>query len=132
DTGLLKTWPAAGPPLVWKSTQIGTGFSSVCHFGNRVFTTGDMEGKCHLVALNVPDGKLAWKLSIGATFSEQQGRAGPRSTPATDGTVVVAIAPTGEIVCVRVADGSLVWQKKMTEFGASQPGFGFVESPLID
>jgi outer membrane protein assembly factor BamB len=132
DTGLLKQWPTSGPPLAWKSTAIGVGFSSVCHSGKSVFTLGEMDGKCNLVALNVADGKLAWKLPIGAPFTEAQGGTGPRSTPATDGTVVVAIAPTGEIVCVRVADGRIVWQKNMKSLGANMPGFGFVESPFID
>jgi outer membrane protein assembly factor BamB len=132
DTGLLKQWPSGGPPLAWKATGIGQGFSSVCVSGNRVFTTGESEGKCNLVALNAADGKILWKLPIGAPFTENQGGTGPRSTPATDGTLVVAIAPTGEIVCARVADGRMVWKKSMTEFGASMSQFGFVESPFLD
>lgn len=132
DTGLLKQWPAGGPALAWKAAGIGVGFSSVCHSGNRVFTLGEMDGKCHLVAISAADGKLAWKLPIGAAFTEAQGGTGPRSTPATDGVVVVALAPAGELVCVRVADGRVVWQKNMRELGGSTPGFGFVESPLLD
>ena len=132
DTGLLAEWPASGPPLAWKASGIGIGFSSVSVAGNRVFTLGEDGGKCHLVALNVADGKVVWKLPCGGTFTEAQGGPGPRSTPATDGTVVVGISPTGEITCARVADGRTVWQKKMQEFGASPPGFGFVESPLLD
>ncbi len=132
DTRLLKQWPSSGPPLAWKATGIGAGFSSVSVSGNRVFTMGEADGKCNLLALNAADGKLLWKLPIAAPFSENQGGTGPRSTPATDGTIVIAIAPTGEIVCARAADGRIVWKKRMTEFGASQPGFGFVESPFID
>jgi len=36
------------------------------------------------------------------------------------------------VTCARVADGRMVWQKNMKNFGASMPGFGFVESPFID
>lgn len=132
DTGLLKQWPSSGPPLAWKATGLGVGFSSVSHSGNRIFTMGEVDGKCHLLALNAADGKFVWKLPIGAAYTEAQGGPGPRSTPATDGTIVIAVAPTGEIVCARVADGRTVWQKNMKEFGASQPGFGFVESPFLD
>jgi outer membrane protein assembly factor BamB len=84
------------------------------------------------VAVNAADGKVLWKLPFGSTFTEAQGGPGPRSTPATDGTIVIAIAPNGEMVCARVADGRTVWQKNMKDFGASMPGFGFVESPLLD
>jgi outer membrane protein assembly factor BamB len=130
--GLLKTWPASGPPLAWKATGVGAGFSSVCAWGKFVFTMGEDGGKCHLVALSAADGKLLWKLPVGNGFTEQQGGQGPRSTPATDGTVVISVSPTGEITCAAVATGRIAWQKKMQEFGASQPGFGFVESPTID
>ena len=132
ETGLLKLWPATGPALAWKASGIGAGFSSVCAWGKFVFTMGEDGGKCHLLALSAADGKVLWKLPVGAGFTEQQGGQGPRSTPATDGQVVVSISPTGEITCVQVATGRTVWQKKMQEFGASQPGFGFVESPFID
>jgi outer membrane protein assembly factor BamB len=93
---------------------------------------GESDGKACLVALNVADGKILWKLPVGAPFTENQGGPGPRSTPATDGTVVVAVAATGEIVGARAADGRQVWKASMTSMGASMPGFGFVESPLID
>jgi outer membrane protein assembly factor BamB len=132
DVGLLKQWPAGGPPLAWKATGIGQGFSSVCHFGKVVFTMGEADNKCLLVAISAADGKILWKLPVGSPFTEQQGGTGPRSTPATDGTVVICVAPTGEITAARVADGRMVWQKNMKNFGASMPGFGFVESPYID
>jgi outer membrane protein assembly factor BamB len=133
DTGLLKQWPPAGPPLAWKATGLGVGFSSVAHAKNRVYTLGEDAGKCNLLALNAADGKVAWKLPFGGAVTDQQGGPGPRSTPATDGTVVVAVAPTGEIVCVQAATGRPTWQKHLErDFGASKPGFHFVESPLID
>jgi outer membrane protein assembly factor BamB len=133
DTGLLKQWPPAGPPLAWKATGLGLGFSSVSHSKNRLFTLGEDGGKCNLLALNAGDGKVAWKLPIGGAVTDAQGGPGPRSTPATDGTLVVAVAPTGEIVCVQAATGRLAWQKHMErDFGAAHPGFHFVESPLID
>ncbi|MBI3856674.1 MAG: PQQ-like beta-propeller repeat protein [Planctomycetes bacterium] len=132
DTGLLKQWPASGPAVAWKTTGIGVGFSSVCHSGKTVFTMGEGEGKCHLVAINIADGKILWKLNVGAPFTEAQGGTGPRSTPATDGNVVVAVAPAGDIVCARAANGQIAWQKNMKSLGANMPGFGFVESPFID
>jgi hypothetical protein len=29
ETGLLQDWPAEGPPLVWKATGLGDGYSGV-------------------------------------------------------------------------------------------------------
>src|SRR6185503_5509249 len=88
ETGLLKQWPASGPAVAWKAAGIGTGFSSICHSGKTVFTTGEADGKCLLVAISIADGKVLWKLPIGSGFTEPQGGQGPRSTPATDGNIV--------------------------------------------
>jgi outer membrane protein assembly factor BamB len=41
DTGLLKSWPKGGLPLVWQSDPVGEGFSSVSVAGPRVYTMGD-------------------------------------------------------------------------------------------
>src|SRR5436305_1178071 len=41
DTGLLKAWPEDGPPVAWKATDIGSGYSSVTVAGDRVFTVGN-------------------------------------------------------------------------------------------
>src|SRR5882762_8872519 len=37
ETGLLKEWPADGPPLVWKTTGAGGGYSSLAIAGGRLF-----------------------------------------------------------------------------------------------
>jgi len=41
ETGLLGDWPASGPPLAWKATGLGAGFSSVSVTAGRIFTMGD-------------------------------------------------------------------------------------------
>ncbi|MFP5286993.1 MAG: serine/threonine protein kinase, partial [Thermoanaerobaculia bacterium] len=51
DTGLLTQWPASGPPLSWKATGLGAGFSSLAIAGGKIFTLGDREGSQQLVAL---------------------------------------------------------------------------------
>ncbi|HLY09019.1 MAG TPA: PQQ-binding-like beta-propeller repeat protein, partial [Planctomycetota bacterium] len=132
DSGLLQEWPKEGPPLAWKASGIGVGFSSVSVSGTHAFTMGEVDKKATLLALNVADGKILWKLPFGAPVTDNQGGPGPRSTPATDGTLVIALAPAGELVCARVADGKVVWQKNVKEFGANEGSWHFSESPLLD
>ena len=43
DKGLLKQWPAGGPKLVWKATDIGKGYSSVAVAKGTVYITGDVD-----------------------------------------------------------------------------------------
>src|SRR5262245_53629099 len=65
ETGLLKEWPKDGPPLRWKATDLGTGYSSPSVAGGRVYlqTTGDKEE--YAVALDEKTGKEVWKVAIG-------------------------------------------------------------------
>jgi outer membrane protein assembly factor BamB len=132
DTGLLQEWPKEGPPLAWKVSGLGVGFSSVAVSGAHAFTAGEVDKKATLFAINVADGKILWKLPFGNAVTDGQGGPGPRSTPATDGQIVVTIGGAGEIVCARVADGKVVWQKNMKDFGGGEGGWHFSESPLLD
>src|SRR5438445_4419531 len=54
DTGLLKKWPKAGPPVEWQATGVGSGYSSVAVADGRVYTMGNKESVSHLFAV---DGK---------------------------------------------------------------------------
>jgi outer membrane protein assembly factor BamB len=133
DTGLLKDWPSGGPPLLWKATGLGTGYSSVSISGNTLFTMGEAGGKSQLLALSVADGKVLWKQNVGEAGNPGNQGAGPRGTPATDGTLVFALGQCGELVCARAANGAVVWQKSLErDFGGNRPQWGWAESPLLD
>src|ERR1051325_4533410 len=43
ETGLLKDWPAGGPPLVWKASGLGKGYSTVSVGGGFIYTIGDRD-----------------------------------------------------------------------------------------
>jgi outer membrane protein assembly factor BamB len=130
DTGLLKEWPKGGPPLLWKASGIGEGMSSVSVVGNKVFTMGDGM----MLALDATTGKILWKTATGDTGNTRapQGGAGPRCTPASDGTSVYGLFQMGTLVCVQAATGKELWRKKMSDFGGNVPEWGYSESPLLD
>lgn len=128
DTGLLKQWPGSGPPLAWKATGLGQGYSSISIVGNRIFTMGDADKSCCLIALNLADGKLVWKLPIAPSSSVD--RPGSRSTPASDGKQVFCMTPSGLLACADAATGRLLWKKDLG--GQMMSGWGFSESPLLD
>jgi outer membrane protein assembly factor BamB len=139
ETGLLKQWPSGGPSLAWKATGVGIGFSGLSAGGGRIFTMGDVTDACFLFALNPADGKVAWKLRVGAHHlgkdpaKVDEKYPGPRATPSTDGTLVFALAPGGELVCATAADGKEKWRKHLrTDFGGRVGGWRYSESPLLD
>jgi outer membrane protein assembly factor BamB len=134
DTGLLKSWPSSGPALAWKATGIGAGYSSVSVLGDRLYTLGDQGSDCNLVAVNPADGKILWQTKIGeAHTTGRPDWTGARCTPGTDGKIVIALGPLGELVCVDAATGKPKWSKHLhRDFGGQVGGWKYSESPLID
>lgn len=132
ETGLLKQWPPGGPPLLWKGHGIGGGFSTVSVANDKIYTMGDLEDGCYLLALDL-DGKVLWKTKVGNTGGGA-GYPGPRCEPAVSGDSVVCLGQFGDLVCADANSGSPRWHKNMkSDFnGKMMSGWGYAESPLID
>jgi outer membrane protein assembly factor BamB len=130
DEGLLKEWPDDGPPLLWKATGLGIGFSSVSVAGGKIYTMGDHDGFALISALDERSGKLLWSVKIGRAG----GRAGgSSSTPTVDGPLVYALGQHGDLVCVETAAGKERWRHNLAEdFKGSRGGWDYCESVLVD
>ena len=127
DTGLLKEWPADGPKLLWKVDAIGVGFSSVAVVGDKIYISGDQDGKLMLFALD-KDGKLLWKAEHGKS---RGGPDGSRSSPVIDGDNLYLLNGNGVVGCFDVKTGQQKWSRDAKEFGGSPGGWGYAESVLI-
>lgn len=132
DQGLLPGWAPAGPPLAWRATGLGVGFSSVAIAGGRLYTMGDKAGAQQLMAFNQSDGQALWTARVGAPWIDEMG--GPRGTPTVDGDLVYAIGTEGDLVCVEAATGKERWRKSLVrDFGGEMMSiWKFSESPLVD
>jgi outer membrane protein assembly factor BamB len=127
DKGLLKEWPKNGPPLVWKATGLGGGYSSVAISGGKIFTLGNKNGKSYAHALDEQSGKLLWSAEIGQA-GDNLG-----CTPTVDGDRVYGIGQAGDLVCLSVANGAVLWRKSFPrDFGGNCGGWRYTESPLVD
>ena len=128
DTGLVKTWSDEGPPLEWRASEIGEGYSSVVVFQGLVFTTGRIDGEVSCFAINLKTGDKVWSTKIGVTQRNVM------ATPTVDHEFVYVLDPDGELICLKILDGEIVWQRNLVkDFGGvlmSSRGYG--ESPLID
>jgi outer membrane protein assembly factor BamB len=132
ETGLLKQWPAEGPAVVWKATDLGVGYSGFSIVKGKLFTMGDLEGSSQLFAYDVATGKKLWSTKMGATGG-YGGYFGPRGTPTVDGDMVYALNQHSDLVCAEAASGKEVWRKSLTkDFGGQTPGWGWAESPLVE
>src|SRR6267142_4595796 len=68
ETGLLKQWPADGPPLVWKANGAGGGYSSFAVANGRLFTMGSRADREFVIAFDVANGKQVWATPNGRAF----------------------------------------------------------------
>jgi outer membrane protein assembly factor BamB len=131
ETGLLKTWPSSGPPLVWRTTGAGTGYSSFSASGGRLYTLGARGQMEFVIAFDEATGKTLWQTSHGRRFDNEQGD-GPRSTPTVDGDRLYALGASGDLSCLDAATGKMLWTRNLfREFGGQNAPWGISESPLV-
>ena len=107
------------------------GYAGISVAAGKLFTRGTRESKETLLCVDAATGKELWALSIGDIFGNGWGD-GPRGTATVDGAHVYALSAQGNLVCAQVADGKMVWFKKLKDFGGSVPPWGYSESPLVD
>jgi outer membrane protein assembly factor BamB len=131
ETGLLKAWPANGPPVVWTSQSLGNGYGSIAVAGERIYLQGMSKGNSLVFALNRADGKGVWSKALGSAETNDQGP-GPRGTPTVDGDRVYVLTENGDLACLKT-DGTAVWQRNiLKDFKGRQLRWLISESPLVD
>jgi outer membrane protein assembly factor BamB len=131
ERGLLKAWPQTGPPLAWKATGAGQGYSSFAVAGGRLYTLGARENREHVVAFDIASGKRVWDAPHGQRFSNDRGD-GPRGTPTVDGTRVYAFGASGDLTALEAGSGKVAWTVNVIrDFGGQNITWGLSESPLI-
>jgi outer membrane protein assembly factor BamB len=133
DTGLMQDWPSDGPPLELRVENLGVGYSSVSIASDgRILTMGSRGDDECVIAVDGTSGAEAWSVRIGRTRKDGTGD-GPRSTPTVDGEHVYALGASGDLACLNLSDGYVVWSKNiLKEFDAGNIGWGICESVLID
>jgi outer membrane protein assembly factor BamB len=131
DTGLIHEWPTEGPPLAWKTTTCGSGYSSVAVAGGLVFTLGDFAEGSHVIAIDEATGRHIW---TSPRLGDKGGNYdGTKSTPSIDGDRVYALGQFGDLVCLHAADGSEVWRVHLeSDLGGGFSDWNYAESPLVD
>jgi len=136
EIGLLKEWPKDGPPLAWKTTGLGGGDSAPSIADGRIYGMSS-RGEDEIVwALSEADGKELWAVRLGPAFNQKgwpQSKEGPSCTPTVDGERLYVEGMAGDVSCVQVKDGKILWQRSLqTDFGGKLPTWSFRESPLVD
>ncbi len=135
EKGLLQEWPQAGPALAWKITGLGGGESTPSIAAGKIFGMSNRGVDEVVWALSEKDGKTIWVTRLGSAFQQDAppGKDGPGCTPTIDSERLYVIGLGGDVSCLQVQDGKLVWQRSFQkDFGGEVPTWSFRESPLVD
>jgi len=130
ETSLLKSWPEAGPALLWHFDELGDGHSSAAVTSNRVYTAGVINGIGYIFSFDLT-GKLLWKIPYGEEWTESW--PGVRSTPLIYDGKIYLMSGFGKLVCRKADNGDLVWTVDLLkDFSAPNIKWGVTENLLID
>jgi outer membrane protein assembly factor BamB len=133
ETGLARSWPEQGPPVVWEH-EVGEGYSApVVADGTLVIfhRVGDEEV---VEGLDAANGKPRWKFAYPTKYSDALGKGdGPRSTPVIAGGKVYTLGAEGMLHCLDLKDGTKRWEKSLAKDYEMRPSyFGVATSPLVE
>jgi outer membrane protein assembly factor BamB len=147
DTDLIDSIPENGLETQWR-IPIGAGYSGPSVVGERLFITdrtvpeaepgegetkpGEIPGGERFRCINANSGEVIWKHEYDCPYKIAF-PVGPRCTPTVDGEHVYSLGAMGDLICFQVADGKIVWQKKLCEeYDTKPPLWGFSSHPFVD
>jgi outer membrane protein assembly factor BamB len=95
------------PAVSWR-LDIGGGFSSPVIAAGKLAYLDAQDGKEVAHLLDSRTSKELWRVSYGEMFADEWGP-GPRSTPIFDADRLYVQSCRGELRCLNVADGKVIW-----------------------
>lgn len=132
EKGLMQAWPDDGPPVAWRASGLGDGYSSVSVVKGKIYTTGMLDDLNGYVFVMDLDGTVTNKFQYGPETQEKQAP-GPRSTPTVDGDRLYLMSGLGVLYCIDVPGAKVLWkQDLMAKFGAENSRWNVAESVLVD
>jgi outer membrane protein assembly factor BamB len=138
ETGIVDTLPAVDAqtgmlPRKW-TAKIGSGYAGPAVAGGRVFVTDRLadENLERVLCFDAETGNELWKHPYDARYTISY-PLGPRATPTIDGNCVYTLGAMGNLFCIDVPTGRIIWQKNLPiDFGTSIPAWGMAGAPLVD
>ncbi len=146
EAGIVTSIPESGLPVRWR-VPIAGGYSGPAVADGRVFVTDyvvsggnstnnpggrdAMTGSERLLAFDAKTGQALWQVSYERPYLLSYAN-GPRATPTVDGPRVYALGAEGDLLCVDVDSGEILWRKQLAEdYQAETPIWGHAAHPLV-
>ena len=132
EKGLLRSWPAQGPKVLWK-TSVCEGYAGPAIKDGKVYLNDyNAEKKEHLVrCLSLANGKDLWSWSYPLEVRPNHGIT--RTVPAVGNKLIFSLDPKCRLHALDAQTGKLIWEKNLVqEYKATIPGWYAGQNPLID
>ncbi len=146
EEGIVDKFPAGGPKVLWRAPVAG-GYAGVAVAEGKVFVTdfvpgGELPGDNferktaagteRVLCLDEATGKELWKHEIPVTYTISY-PAGPRCTPTVDGDRDYTLGAEGNLLCLSVTDGRVIWAKDLKkDYDTKAALWGWAGHPLVD
>ena len=133
ETDLLHEFGPDGPELVWELAK-GTSYSSPSIKGDYLVYMHRSGSDVLVECLRPETGETYWTFRYLTDFEDRYGyNNGPRSSPVIDGDYVYTYGPQGNLHCLFLKTGQVVWERDIADdFDVPQDFFGSATTPLID
>ena len=131
EKGLLRSWPEAGPEVLW-TISLGAGYGGAAVSEGKVYVLDrDGNDKDVLRCLDLVTGKEQWSYTYDAPG--RVSHPGSRSTPAIDGNYIYTCGSFGDLYCFDKNTHKPVWNKNVWNDydGGNVPRWAISQNPLI-
>jgi outer membrane protein assembly factor BamB len=149
ETGIVEKFPQGGPKILWR-TPINGGYAGPAVADGKVFVTDrvlakgaanpddpfDVKNKIasteRILCLDAKTGKEIWKQEYECPYQISY-PGGPRCTPTVHDGKVYALGAMGNLYCMKVDSGEVVWKVDFKEAYKAKPAiWGYASHPIID
>jgi outer membrane protein assembly factor BamB len=148
EKGILEKFPATGLKELWR-VPIGGGYSGPAVANGRVYLTDwvlppggkfpanpfaktEVTGKERVLCVDEKSGKVLWQQGYPCVYNISYA-AGPRCTPLVAGNRVYTLGAMGNLLCLDIENGHVVWSKDFVkDYQAPPQLWGFAGHPLLD
>jgi outer membrane protein assembly factor BamB len=133
ETGLITTWPAEGPPELWRR-EVGEGYSMPVVFNERLVLFHRIGDEEVIECLDAGTGEPIWDHRYPTAYKCKYPYSnGPYSTPVIEGNRLWTIGAEGKIRCLSLDRGDLLWQRDLdADFELKESLFAVGGSPLVE
>lgn len=131
EKGIQTDW-GSGLKVIW-TRELGESYGIGAVSRGRYFQF-DRQGRvARVICMNAETGEEIWVYEYPTDYRDMYGyNGGPRCSPIVDGDRLYAFGVEGKIVCLRVTDGKLIWERNTSEkYNVQQNFFGVGSNPIV-